>query len=144
MGCKELCGSVHTDRQTSAQIPIGFCVSLSVSVSVLCLSRYHAVWTHHNIQITITSKIERHFIIYNLTLIWPCNWSWRWQLLTRCNEKQERTKEASKINKIDSHVYMEMLLTSIWLALDESHAYATTVTHVFIASIMLNVSGASW
>ena len=36
MGCVELCGPVHTaQRQISTQVPIEFCVNLSVSVSVL-------------------------------------------------------------------------------------------------------------
>ena len=35
MVCIELCGGVHTARrQTSTQIPVGFCVNLLVSVSV--------------------------------------------------------------------------------------------------------------
>ena len=35
MGCTELCGDIHTaQRQTSTEIPIGFCANLSVSVSV--------------------------------------------------------------------------------------------------------------
>ena len=43
MGCIELCGGVHTtERRTSMQLPIGFCVNLSVSLSVSVLDSVNA------------------------------------------------------------------------------------------------------